>query len=178
MRGKRVLYKKIIIIMGLSGTGKSFLSKLISENFGYIWIRSDIIRKRLIGIDPSSKVNTGYMQGIYTPEVTRVVYYIMFELAKTCIKKGKCVVIDATFSEKWQRNLALKYFPKAIYIQTVAPENVVKKRISSRIDVSDANYAIYLKQKERWTDPDYAIKINTNKSASQLLQELKSLIKY
>ncbi|MDQ7083183.1 MAG: AAA family ATPase [Aquificota bacterium] len=38
------------MVFGLSGSGKSFLSKLISEEFGYEWVRSDVIRKEIAGI--------------------------------------------------------------------------------------------------------------------------------
>jgi len=41
---------KVIVMTGLSGSGKSFVARLISENFNYEWIRSDAIRKTIMGI--------------------------------------------------------------------------------------------------------------------------------
>lgn len=169
--------KKIIILMGLSGTGKSFLAELLSEHFGFVWIRSDLIRKEIMGIDPRSKVKAYYGTGIYAPEITILVYYTMLESARECIKKGAKVVLDATFCEEWQRELALRYFPEALYINTIAPEETVKERLKNRVDVSDADYSIYLKQKAVWKDPEYAVKVNTDKNKSLLLEELENLIK-
>jgi len=101
----------------------------------------------------------------------------MIELGKECIRKGKCVVLDATFIEDWQRELVLRNFKECIFIHTVAPEEIIKKRLEYRKDVSDATYDIYLEQKKRWKDIPYAIRIETNKSPRKILQELKSLIK-
>ena len=169
--------KKVVILMGLSGTGKSFVANLIAKHFGFYWIRSDLIRKEITLKDTSEKLSVGYMKGIYTPEVTKLVYHLMMELGRDCLKKGKGIVIDATFIEDWQRELALKYFPHAIYINTVASEDVIKKRLMSRKDISDADYHIYLRQKEKWKDPHYAIKLSTDRPSTMILQDLKSLIK-
>ncbi len=170
-------YIKAIIMTGLSGSGKSFVAKLISENFNYEWIRSDVIRKKIMGISPEAEAKADFGKGIYAREITFLVYNIMIVLGKECIKKGKGVVLDATFIEDWQRNLVRNNFSEYIFIHTVAPEEVIKLRLENRRDVSDATYSVYLKQKERWKDIPEAIRIDTNKPAEIILQELKSLIK-
>ncbi len=168
---------KAIVMTGLSGSGKSFVAKLISENFNYEWIRSDVIRKNIMGVSPETEAKAEFGKGIYTPETTFLVYNLMMILGRECIKKGKGVVLDATFIEDWQRNLVAKNFRNYVFLHTVAPEEVIRLRLKSRKDVSDADYSVYLKQKERWKDIPEAIKIDTNKPADVILQELKSLIK-
>ncbi len=168
---------KAIVMTGLSGSGKSFVAKLISENFNYEWIRSDVIRKNIMGVSPEVEAKAEFGKGIYTKEVTFLVYNLMMILGRECIKKGKGVVLDATFIEDWQRDLVVKNFRNYVFLHTVAPEEVIRLRLKNRKDVSDADYSVYLKQKERWKDIPEAIKIDTNKPAEIILQELKSLIK-
>ncbi len=168
---------KVIVMTGLSGSGKSLVAKLISENFNYEWIRSDAIRKSIMGIPTDVEAKAEFEKGIYTKEITFLVYNLMMILGRECIKKGKGVVLDATFIEEWQRNLVTKNFNNYVFLHTVAPEEVIRKRLESRRDISDADYSVYLKQKEKWKDIPGAIKINTDKPVDVILQELKSLIK-
>lgn len=92
----------IVVVMGLSGSGKSFLASLLHEEFGFEWIRSDQVRKELAGIEASQRVKVPYGEGIYSQEWTQRVYKEMVRRAKEKAEEGKDVVLDATFLEEWK----------------------------------------------------------------------------
>ena len=167
-----------VVIFGLSGSGKSFLSSLLNKYFGYEWIRSDVIRKELAGIKPQESAKAEFGKGIYTEEMTKKVYEEMIRRAKELVEKGKKVVLDATFLKRWQRELVVQNFDDPLFILAYAPEEVIRERLLRRRDVSDADFTIYLKQKDIFEKPEginYVV-VNTNKSEKDLLEELKNLI--
>ena len=167
-----------VVIFGLSGSGKSFLSRILHEELGYEWLRSDVIRKELMGLSPERKARAEFGKGIYTEEITRRVYEEMIRRAKKLISKGKKVVLDATFLRRWQRDLVRENFDNPLFIFASASEEEIRKRLSKREDVSDADFRIYLKQKEVFEPPDeiqYVI-VNTERSREELLSVLKELV--
>lgn len=166
----------IVVIMGLSGSGKSFLASILHKEFDFEWIRSDHIRKELAGIDPNQRLKLPYGEGIYSEEWTKKVYEEMVKRAKELIQEGKRVVIDATFLEEWQRKLVKDQFPSAIFLLAQAKEEEIIRRLKSRKDISDADVEIYLKQKEKFIPPDYAVPVDTQKSPEELKVALRELL--
>ncbi|QID33198.1 AAA family ATPase [Pampinifervens florentissimum] len=166
----------IVVVMGLSGSGKSFLASILHQDFGFEWLRSDLIRKELAGINPYESAKSGYGEGIYSQEWTKRVYEEMIRRAKELVCSGKNVVLDATFLQDWQRELVKKSFPNAIFLLAYADEQVVIKRLRERRDVSDADVEVYLKQKENFVPPSYAIPIDTNKSRDELKVVLQEIL--
>ncbi len=166
----------IVALMGLSGSGKSFIAHILHEDFGFEWIRSDLIRKELAGIEPSQKVKTGYGEGIYSEEWTKRVYEEMIRRAKEKVREGKRVVLDATFLEEWQRKLVKDSFPDATFLLAYASDKEIRKRLRERQDISDADIEIYLKQKDGFVPPDYAIPINTERGKEALRAVLREIL--
>ena len=118
--------KNVVVIFGLSGSGKSFLSSILNEEFGYTWLRSDVIRKELAGIKPEESAKADFGKGIYTEDMTVRVYKEMVNRAKEILNKGEKVVLDATFLRRWQRELILKNFKDVLFILAWAPGGVIK----------------------------------------------------
>lgn len=166
----------IIVVMGLSGSGKSFLARILHEEFGFEWLRSDVIRKELAGLKPFQKIKVGYGESIYSKEWTEKVYKEMIRRAKEYVDKGKNVVLDATFLQEWQRQMVRDAFPDVIFLLAYADENLILERLRKRQDVSDADVEVYLKQKESFVPPNYAIAINTNRTKQELMAVLQEII--
>jgi len=144
----------LVVTIGLSGSGKSYLAKNLAAALGYAVLRSDEIRKELAGLSPLQRVRGGYSEGIYSPEMTDKVYRTLVERAKKLLSEGRRVILDATFLKRWQRELILRNFPAAVFVWVYAPEEVVKERLLKRKnDPSDADYSVYLKQKEAFEPP-------------------------
>jgi len=127
--------KNLVVVFGLSGSGKSFLSRILHEELGYEWLRSDVIRKELMGISPKQKAKAEFGRGIYREEITRKVYEEMVRRAKDLVSEGKRVVLDATFLKKWQRDLVRVNFDNPLFILAGASEEEIRRRLSKRKDV-------------------------------------------
>ena len=171
--------RNLVVVFGLSGSGKSFLSRILYEELGYEWLRSDVIRKELMGLSPERKAKAEFGRGIYTEDITRRVYEEMVKRAKELLLKGKRVVLDATFLRRWQRELVRENFKNPLFILASASEEEIRRRLSKRKDVSDADFGIYLKQKEIFEPPEEVeyVAVNTERSREELLSVLKELVK-
>ena len=171
--------REVVVVFGLSGSGKSFLSRILHEEFHYEWLRSDLIRKELAGINPHTRVKESFGAGIYSEDMTRKVYREMVFRAKELVNEGKRVVLDATFLKRWQRQMVKDAFERPLFILAKASEESIKQRLKGRKDVSDADFRIYLKQKEIIEPPyevDY-VEVNTEKGREELKLILNNLIK-
>ncbi|MCX8163873.1 MAG: AAA family ATPase [Aquificaceae bacterium] len=166
----------IVVLMGLSGSGKSFLADILHEEFGFEWLRSDKLRKEMAGMEAGEKLKVGYGEGIYKPEWTKKVYEELLRRAEIVVKEKRDVVIDATFLEEWQRRMVKERFPKALFLLAWAEEEEILRRLRERKDISDADVEIYKKQKIKFKPPDYAIPINTQKNREELKAVLKELL--
>jgi len=96
--------KPILIIMhGLSGSGKTTVSKFIVEALPVIRIRSDVERKRLHKLKPTEKSQSGINKGIYDEEASRKTYNHLRRLAEDILLAGKSVIVDGAFLQAEQR---------------------------------------------------------------------------
>ncbi len=78
----------LFIMHGLSGSGKSFISKKLSPYLQAICIRSDLERKRI------TKDNNA---DIYNQKTTEQTYSKLQDLTKLILNSGYSVIVDATF---------------------------------------------------------------------------------
>lgn len=167
------------MVFGLSGSGKSFLARIIKRELGFLWLRSDVIRKEMAGISPHTHAGADYGRGIYTEDMTRRVYEEMVRRAKEITLSGEKVVLDATFLKRWQRDLVRSSFEKPLFILARCGEEEILRRLRERIDVSDADERIYFRQKEEFEYPgdEEFIAVDTEKPERELAKILKDLIK-
>jgi aminoglycoside phosphotransferase family enzyme/predicted kinase len=93
------------ITHGLSGSGKTTLTQSLLEQRGLIRLRSDVERKRLAGLDALTRSGGGINEGLYTQENSRRTYAHLAQRAEKLLEAGWSVVVDATFLERWQRDL-------------------------------------------------------------------------
>ena len=140
---------RLVVIGGLPGTGKSSLASHVAQSMDAHWIRSDLIRKQLAGIDPSSPAPALFGDGIYTAEMTGSTYREMMRQAHGLLKSGHNVVLDATFVDPaWRdaaRDIAFKATADLDELHCVAPMSVLEDRLvkrGARGDVSDATAGV------------------------------------
>ena len=67
---------EIVIVCGLSGSGKSAVSREISFQLSAVHLRSDAIRKHLFGVPLTETA-----ESLYTPEATAATYARMIDIA-------------------------------------------------------------------------------------------------
>ena len=147
----------LVIMHGLSGSGKSTVAAQLVEALGAIQIRSDVIRKRLFNLDAQESSGSALAQGIYTGDATGQTYDRMREIAATIIDADFTVIADATFLLESQRKalleMAVSPSCKKIIIHCEVPEAELRKRIVAREhDPSEANLEV-LEQQLRNQEP-------------------------
>jgi aminoglycoside phosphotransferase family enzyme/predicted kinase len=86
----------VLLIGGLSGTGKSTLAAEIARVLGCEHVQTDAIRQELFG---KSRTLAGYKQGNYSDDARKQIYSEMLHRAQTFYNDGISVVLDGTFLE-------------------------------------------------------------------------------
>ncbi len=94
---------QLVAVGGFSGTGKSTLAQGLAPALGRApgarVLRSDVLRKRLMGVTPETRLSPA----AYTADVTRRVYAALAEEARTTVVAGQSVVLDAVFAQPEER---------------------------------------------------------------------------
>jgi aminoglycoside phosphotransferase family enzyme/predicted kinase len=93
------------ITHGLSGSGKTTITQKRMQVPGAIRLRSDVERKRLAGLDAMTRSGSGVGQNLYAANATRRTYEHLARLAGDLLDAGWPVIVDATFTARWQRDL-------------------------------------------------------------------------
>ena len=144
----------IIVMHGLSGSGKSVIAQALAEHTGAIHLRSDIERKRISGLAPLTHSGAPLAAGIYSNDVTRATYNRLLDLARSAAHAGYPALVDATFLKRWQRDLFRREANAQripyIIVDVTAPEAVLRERIAARLaagsDASEANQGVLTHQ--------------------------------
>ena len=140
----------LILMHGLSGSGKTMIAQLILETLGAIRIRSDIERKRLFGLSPEARSEQGRDSSIYGNNATESTYQLLEHLAEKILDAGLIVVVDATFlktaqRQQFQRLADRKQVPFFI-VDVVSSKSTMQKRVrkreESRLDASEATVTV------------------------------------
>jgi aminoglycoside phosphotransferase family enzyme/predicted kinase len=150
MRYTQVHQTALIITHGLSGSGKTWYSQSLLENFGAIRLRSDVERKRLYGLASHARSGSAIDSGIYTAEAGRRTYARLAELARTILRAGHAVIVDAAFLKRHQRDqlrvVADQLRVPFVILDVQAPESILRTRLHRRArqehEVSEADLAV------------------------------------
>lgn len=141
---------RLIITLGVSGSGKTWATQPLLEKLGAIRLRSDVERKRLFGLTADAKGEVDVGQGIYSKEAGERTYLHLLGQAKTLLQAGFTTIVDATFLKREQRQpfeqLAQDLCLPFTLLHFQAPEDVLRQRVQSRLDegrdASEANLAV------------------------------------
>jgi hypothetical protein len=141
----------MIIMHGLSGSGKSTIAAKLVEALGAIQVRSDVIRKHLFDLDATAQTDSALDQGIYSEDATELTYRRLQDIAQTIIDADFTVILDATFLRQSHRLQMLETQTgiacKRIIINCEAPVEELRKRIIAREDdPSEANLEVLEQQ--------------------------------
>jgi uncharacterized protein len=82
---------RLVAVGGLSGSGKSTLAAAVAPSLEARVLRSDVIRKRLFGVAPETRLP----ETAYASEVSRRVYAQLRRQAAEVLAAGYSVIIDA-----------------------------------------------------------------------------------
>jgi len=145
---------RLVVIGGLSGTGKSTLARLLGSRIGRLpgarVLRSDVFRKRLAGVSPETRLPPRH----YTRHNDDETYEALFESADDHLACGNSVILDAVFMARSERDvveaLADRYRASFTGIWLEAPEKDRIARVNARADdASDATEKVVREQSRR-----------------------------
>jgi len=126
----------LLLMHGLSGSGKTRVSQSLLENLPAIRLRSDIERKRLHGLATTSQTGSDIDQGIYGRTASERTYQHLKSLAGTLLGAGHSVIVDATFLQQARLvpfiELANTRSIRCFIIDCQAPVSELRKRITAR----------------------------------------------
>ncbi len=181
-RGKPAL----VLMRGLSGCGKSYISSRLVGELQAVRIRSDVERKRLFQVAELASSGSRVGEGIYSAEAGRKTFERVETLARTVLTAGYCTIVDATFlrPELLQRFRALAGdcgAPVSI-LDVRAPETLLRERLEMRAeegrDVSEADQGVLTEQLRKYEElegPDViAVDGENPPSAAELTRLLRS----
>lgn len=172
----------LIAIGGLSGTGKTTLSRRLAPNIGAapgaLILRSDVIRKSLFNVSPTTRLGA---EG-YTRTVTERVYKAVAERAATVLRAGHAAIVDATFGDVRERHQIADVARHAgvpfVGLWLEAPVQVLMDRLSTRqADASDVTVDVLHQQLARDEVPPDWQRVNASEALPQVQDFAESLLR-
>ena len=144
----------ILLMHGVSGSGKSFAASQLAASLGAIQVRSDVERKRLFNVWPASAHLTPPPPEMYAPQATQETYLRLQSLARIVVGAGLTVIVDATFLRHADRlafaAIACELSVPMIIVSCSAAESLLRDRVTQRQtdgqDPSDADTGVLEKQ--------------------------------
>ena len=165
----------LVATCGLIGSGKTTLAKELASKLGAVLVRSDSIRKLSLGLSPSEHRFEPFGEGIYSSEITERIYNLMMEIAGKVIKEYYPVILDGSFSKRWQRNLVKELSSELkipyLFLYTKCPYELLLERLQKREDISDGRPEILDDQIKAFEIPDelpgeVLLEVDTQKPSS------------
>lgn len=172
---------RLVAVGGLSGSGKSRMGRELAPYIGLApgarIARSDVLRKRLMGVDALSKLDAS----TYTPEMSKRTYETMFDETRKALAQGQSVIADAVFSKPEEREAIAEIARETgvpfdgLWLE--ASQSVMEERVTKRkLNPSDADASVVRLQlgydlgEIEWTRID-----SSGEKASTLEKGLNSL---
>jgi hypothetical protein len=161
---------RLMIVGGLPGSGKTTLAREVAALTGWPVISSDVVRKRLAGLEADTPAPAAFGSGLYSDDMTATVYCEMLSEAGTCLELGQSVILDASWTlQSWRdaaRSVAAQGVAEFVPVHCWVAPHLARARISGRAasgpQPSDATPLIYDEMSsalEPWSD---AIDVDTS----------------
>ncbi len=147
----------LLRMCGVSGSGKTWLARLLAQQLSALHLRSDVERKRRAGLDALAHSGSGLAAGLYRSEMTATVYDDLARAAEDGLAGGYSVIVDATFLKRDVRArfaaLGARRGLRTHFICCQAPLPVLRARLLARarmgLDPSEADLSVLEWQRSR-----------------------------
>jgi aminoglycoside phosphotransferase family enzyme/predicted kinase len=168
---------RLVLMAGLSGSGKSTTARLLAGQIQGIHLRSDAVRKHLAGVPLTERGDSS----LYTPAMTQRTYDRLLTLGITLAQTGFSVILDAKYDRQDLRQRAIEQAQEADLnlqiLHCTAPPAVLEARVRDRAgDIADATVAV-LKQQQM--DPFISAEqplVHTIDTTHDLLPQIASIV--
>ena len=148
----------LVAVGGWSGSGKSTLARRLGPTVGpapgAVILRSDVIRKQLLGVPLLTSLGP---EG-YAPAVTRHVYQTIADRARAALTAGHAVIADAVYGSAGERDEIADVARRAgvpfVGVWLEGRPRLLAKRIRARTaDASDATPEVLQRQRRSALGP-------------------------
>ena len=139
----------LVVMTGLSGTGKSTVAARLARGLGYRVCSSDVVRRRLFATADTAER--------YRADATAVTYEAILGEADAELRAGQGAILDATFQDTAWRDaaarLAADHGAPCLLVETLADVETTLERLRARslqgTSLSEADATVYLEQRRR-----------------------------
>ena len=155
---RRKLAPSLIVICGLTGSGKSTIADALARELGLEVLSSDCLRKELAGVPLRHHAVEDYAEGLYSSAQSEATYRELAARADDLLGSGQGAIVDATCKLREHRELlrriAERHGAPLYLVMAEAPEEIVRQRLEERVrqgtSISDGRWEIYLRQKKEF----------------------------
>jgi aminoglycoside phosphotransferase family enzyme/predicted kinase len=172
---------RLVAVAGLSGTGKTTLAAGLAPGLapapGAVHLRSDVVRKQLVGVAPLERLPPA----AYTPEAAQRVYAELIRRGRLALEAGHSVIVDAVFRRPEERampeTLAAELNVPFDGIWLEAAPDTLKTRVRRRTgDASDATPEVVERQLASETGPISWHRLPATGDADAVLQSARQAL--
>ncbi len=171
----------LVLMAGLSGSGKTWLARRIAAQLGAVTVRSDVERKRLAGLQPLATSASAPDAGIYSRDFNARTYERLRECVSSCLQGGESVVVDAANLRRDERQRFIEtgraHGVQIAIAHCEAPLDVLKQRVAARAaagsDASEATAALLDRQPSYWeafSDDEQSLVVTIDTTATGAIE--------
>ncbi len=152
--------RSLVMMVGLSGSGKSYVAAALAGRIGAAHVSSDAVRASVVE-GAAAGPGLAYGAGAYAAEARARVYDELRRRAAAHLALGRPVVLDATHMRRADRD-ATRHIAEAanvsfLAVEVAASDELVREHMARRdgaVTVSDARWDVYIEQRRRVEPPD------------------------
>ena len=153
---------RLVLVGGLPGTGKSTLGATMSRRHGWVLLRTDEVRKDLVGVAHDTSAGAD----AYRREVTAATYTELLRRAERLLGMGESVVLDASWSAAGHRaaaaDVAARTHSELWQLRCDVAPDVAHARLTGRTgDASDATATVHDRMANGFAPWDDAVVVAT-----------------
>jgi predicted kinase len=173
----------LLVTMGLPASGKTTLARSLASRMALVHLSSDVVRKELIGARATTHHAVGFQRGLYSRGMTRRTYAALIRRAARWLRRGRSVVLDATFGQRTERTavrqLARRTGARLMVVVTETDEAVIRERLARRAEdarsVSDARLELWPALRAAFAEPSElsdALHVDASRPLEQVALEV------
>src|SRR4051812_18125564 len=167
----------VLVLCGLSGSGKTSLATALAEATGLPALTSDVVRKRLAGVPPQERAGEEH----YSEESSERTYEELGRLARAAARDRGGAIVDATFRRARDRAAFAHGLgsgaPEPLFARCDAPLPVLRERVRMGTrGASDATVEVLDRQRfEELADvpAERRLDLRTDRRAPAVLTDLE-----
>jgi uncharacterized protein len=174
----------LLVVMGLPASGKTTLVRALAGRLGLVHVSSDVVRKELAGLRPTERRRDRFGEGLYGPAASRRTYATMRRRAARWLRRGRSVVLDATFGSPAERAalgaLARRLGATLLVVECRADEAELRRRLLGRewegTTASDARSEIWSELRAAYAEPRELADVLRVDATAALEQQVRTVL--